>query len=136
MRAALVAISLAALTACSGGGGSAGSLCQAVGQIDGVGATFQGFDPTDREAALDQLRPARVTLGNLLDKAPREVRADIQVEVDYLQALIDSLQAAKPGDPADAVQRVQAVTDAHPKVAQAAAALQTFTIRECSPSST
>ena len=131
MRAALTAITLLALVACSSGGGSAQSLCQAVGGLDDVSSAFAGFDPTDRDAALDQLRPARVTLGDLLAKAPAEVRDDLQVEIDYVQALIDSLAAADPGDPADAAERVRSVTEAHPKVADAAAALSAFTTREC-----
>ena len=63
----------------------------------GVATTFQGFDPSDPEAALDQLRTARVTLGDLHDEAPDEVRDDLQVEIDYVQALIDALEQVEPG---------------------------------------
>ena len=136
MRSALVALTVIALAACSGSGGSAESLCQAVAQTPGLGSTFQGFDPTDRDAALNQLRPARVTLGQLLEKAPSRVHDDLQVEVDYVQALIDTLEAAAPGDPVDAARRVQVVTDAHPKVSSAAASLDAFTTKECSARST
>jgi len=96
-----------------------------------LSTTFQGFDPTDPEAALGQLRPARVALGNLLDDAPEEVRDDLQVEVDYVQALIDALDGVEPGDATQAALQVQSVTDAHPKVADAAATLAAFVEREC-----
>jgi hypothetical protein len=96
-----------------------------------LAATFQGFDPSDPEAALEQLRAARVTLGELHDEAPDEVRDDLQVEIDYVQALIDELEQVEPGDATEAALQVQAVTDAHPDVDEAAAELAAFSAREC-----
>ena len=93
--------------------------------------SFQGFDPTDPEAALERLRPARVQLGDLLDDAPEEVRDDLQVEIDYVQALIDALTSVEADDATQAALQVQAVTDAHPGVAGAAATLADFAEREC-----
>jgi hypothetical protein len=122
-----------ALAACSDHGGSADALCRAVADIDGIATTFQGFDPTDPEAALGRLRPARVALGDLLDKAPDSVRDDLQVEIDYVQALIDALDGVAAGDPIEAALQVQAVTDAHPGVAGASASLSSFAERECAP---
>lgn len=120
---------------CTSGGGSAAALCQAVAEGDGLATTLQGFDPTDSEAALEQLRPARVTLGNLLDDAPDEVADDLQVEIDYVQALIDALEGVEPGDATEAALQVQAVTDAHPAVDDAAASLAAFAADECAPGS-
>ena len=97
----------------------------------GLTTTFQGFDPTDPEAALEQLRPARVALGDLLDDAPAEVADDLQVEVDYVQALIEALETVPPGDATEAALPVQAATEAHPDVAGAAAELSAFEQREC-----
>ena len=94
-------------------------------------ATFQGFDPTDPEAALDQLRAARVELGDLLDAAPDEVRDDLQVEIDYVQALIDALEEVAPGDATESALQIQAVTDAHPDVDEASANLAAFAEEEC-----
>lgn len=131
MPRVLLVLLVAGLTACSSGGGSAEALCSAVAKEDGLATAFEGFDPTDPEAALEQLRPARVTLGNLLDDAPAEVHDDLRVEIDYVQALIDVLTTVSPGDPAGAVVKVQEVTDAHPDVADAAAALTAFAAREC-----
>ena len=96
-----------------------------------MATTFQGFDPTDPEAALEQLRPARVALGELLDDAPAEVVDDLEVEVAYVQALIDALEAVAPGDATEAATRVQSITDAHPDVEEAAAELSAFAAREC-----
>jgi hypothetical protein len=120
-----------ALGACSDDEGSADELCSAVAESEGLATSFQGFDPTDPEAALEQLRPARVTLGELLDAAPGEVRDDLQVEIDYVQALIETLDQVEPGDATESALQVQAVTDAHPDVPEAAAELAAFAEREC-----
>lgn len=121
--------------ACTGDGGSARDLCGALVDTEGITTQLQGFDPTDRDSALDLLRPARVTLGELRSQAPGEVRDDLQVEIDYVQALIDGLERVPAGDPAAAATEVQAVTDAHPGVADAAAELQAFADRECAAAS-
>lgn len=129
--AALVALVVSALAACTDDGGSAEELCRAVSRSDELTTSFQGFDPTDPATALEQLRPARVTLGELLDAAPEEVRDDLQVEIDYLQALIETLEEVEPGDAVESALQVQAVTDAHPQITDAAAALAAFAEREC-----
>jgi hypothetical protein len=120
-----------ALAACSDDSGSAEALCRAVADGDGITSVFQGFDPTDPEAALETVREARVVLGDLVDDAPDDVRDDLEVEIDYLQGLIEALEQVEPGDPTEAALQVQAVADAHPKVPAAAAALTTFAEREC-----
>jgi hypothetical protein len=126
-----VALLLLAAAACSDDEGSPESLCRAVAARGDVAATFQGFDPSDPEAALEQLRAARVTLGELHDAAPDEVRDDLQVEIDYVQALIDALEQVEPGDATEAALQVQAVTEAHPDVDAASAELAAFSEREC-----
>lgn len=126
-----IAVALLLVAACSDDEGSAASLCRALAERADAAATFQGFDPSDPEAALEQLRAARVTLGELHDEAPAEVRDDLQVEIDYVQALIDALEQVPPGDATEAALQVQAVTAAHPDVDEAAAELAAFSAREC-----
>ncbi len=116
---------------CSDDGGSAEALCASVAEDDGLTSTFQGFDPTDPEVALEQLRPARVALGDLLDEAPSEVADDLQVEIEYVQAMIEALESVSPGDATEAALQVHSVTEAHPGVAEAAAELAAFADREC-----
>ncbi len=116
---------------CSSDSGSAETLCGAVADSQDLTAVFQGFDPSDPEAALDRLRTARVTLGELHADAPSEVRDDLQVEIDYVQALIDALEPVDPGDATEAALQVQSVTDAHPDVGAAAAALTDFASKQC-----
>ena len=70
-RRAVAALAALALVACTDDDGSAAELCEAVADTGDLAATFQGFDPTDPEAALDQLRAARVALGDLLDVGAR-----------------------------------------------------------------
>jgi hypothetical protein len=130
VRRALAALVVLGVAACSDDG-SAEALCRAVAERDGLPATFRGFDPSDPDGALEQLRPARVALGDLLDAAPDEVADDLQVEIDYVQALIDALEEVEPGDAAAAALQVQAVTDTHPDVDEAAANLAAFAEREC-----
>ncbi len=116
---------------CSDDDGSAEQLCASVADGTGISVTLQGFDPTDPEAALEQLRPVRVALGDLLGEAPEEVQDDLQVEIDYVQALIDALEGVAPGDTTASALQVQAVTEAHPGVDEAAASLSAFAEREC-----
>jgi len=120
------------LAACSDESGSAEELCAALGAADGLATVFAGFDPTDSEAALDQLRTARVELGELQEAAPSDVRDDLQVEIDYVQALIDGLEQVPAGDPAAAAAMVQSVTDAHPDVQAAADGLEAYAAASCS----
>jgi hypothetical protein len=119
------------LVACRDDDGSAESFCRAVAEGEEISTTFQGFDPSDPEAALDQLRTARVTLGEVRDAAPGEVRDDLDVEIAYVDALSDALEPVAPGDASEAALQVQAVTDAHPQVDEAAAELAAYADREC-----
>lgn len=126
-------LAVTGLVACTDDGGSAEALCEVVRTDRSVAAVFAGFDPTDTERALEQLRTARVTLGELRDAAPDEVRDDLGVEIDYVQALIDGLDDIEGGDAAQAVEVVRQVTAEHPDVADAAANLATFGQEHCQP---
>jgi hypothetical protein len=119
-----------ALASCTDDGGSVAALCDTLASQDHA-STFAGFDPTDPEGALERFRTARVALGDLLDDAPTEIRDEIQIEIDYLQALVDALEDVPPGDATDTALRIQAVTDTHPDVERAAADLEAFTAEEC-----
>ena len=70
-------------------------------------------------------------LGDLLDAAPRRVRDDLQTEIDYVQALVDVLQRVEPGDATESALQIQAVSDAHPGVNEAAANLAAYAEEEC-----
>jgi len=122
---------VASLGGCSDDGGSAESLCQAIAEADGLTTSLDGFDPTDPEAALDQLRTVRVQLGELHDAAPEDAAQDLQVEIDYVQALVDVLEDVAPGDATESALRIQAVTEAHPDVDEAAANLAEYAEEEC-----
>jgi hypothetical protein len=125
-------VSVVAIAACSSDSGSTDELCQALGENPGFASVFEGFDPTDATAALEQLRTARVELGELKDVAPDEVGDDLQVEIDYVQGLIDALEALEPdADASEVALTVQSVTDVHPDVRDAAATLEQFAKDEC-----
>lgn len=131
MRRAVALLCVAALVACSDDEGSAAELCAAVREQPGVTNAFAGFDPTDTERALEQLRAARVTLGELRDAAPSEVRDELGVEIAYLQALVEGLETVDGQDPAETVALVQQITDQHPGVEGAAANLAAFAEESC-----
>ena len=82
-------------------------------------------------AVIDEFAPVT---NKPLDEAPDEVRDVLQVEIDYLDALIDALEQVEPGDEAEAALQVQAGTAAHPDVDEAAAELAAYTAGECSAS--
>lgn len=129
----VIVVAVVVLAACGGDSGSAEELCDIVRTDHTVGAVFAGFDPTDTDHALEQLRAARVTLGELHDAAPDEVRDDLTTEIEYVQALIDGLEGVTDGDPERAVEVVQQVTDEHDAVGDAAAALAAFSQEHCEP---
>ncbi len=123
-----------ALTACTDdGGGSAAELCAAIGDGQALSRVFEAFDPTDTDRALDQLRTARVRLGELHDLAPSEVQGALTTEIQYVQALIDGLEAAPADDPAAAVAAVNGLDEQRAAVEQANAELEAFEERECAP---
>jgi hypothetical protein len=130
--AALCAVALIACgAACSDDEGSAEELCAAVRRDPATLSAFDGFDPSDASDALDRLRTARVSLGELRDAAPDEVRDDLDVEIAYIQALIDGLSSLQGTDAADAVEVVRQVTEDHPDVEDASAALVAFSAEHC-----
>jgi len=131
MRRAVALLGAAALVACSGGDGSAEALCTAVRSEPSLTSAFAGFDPTDTERALEQLRAARVTLGELREAAPAEVRDDLTVEIDYVQALVEGLEGVDGRDASETVALVQQITDDHPGVRQASANLAAFAEETC-----
>ncbi len=134
LRRALVpvVVLVVALAACGGDEGSAEELCEAVRGETGRLNAFEGFDPTDTETALDQLRSARVLLGDLRDAAPAEVRDDLSIEIDYVQALVEGLEGVDGRDAEETVAMVQRITDEHPEVAAAQAELTAFAEESCS----
>lgn len=130
--AALVATVALVPAACSDDeSGSPEELCRALRSQPALSSTFDGFDPTDVPAALEQLRSARVTLGELRDAAPSEVKDDLSVEIDYVQALIDGLEPLEAADSAEVVATVRAITADHPDVEAAAATLAAYSEETC-----
>ncbi|MFZ6003875.1 MAG: hypothetical protein ACOYXM_08070 [Actinomycetota bacterium] len=131
MRRAIALGCVAVLAACGGDEGSAEELCAAVRADRSTPAVFSGFDPTDTSRAVEQLREARVTLGELRDAAPSELRDDIDLEIAYVQALLERLEDLGGAEPESVVQAVREVTDAHPDVADAAARLDAWSDESC-----
>lgn len=131
MRRAVALGCVVVLAACGGDEGSAKELCAALRAGPSTAAVFSGFDPTDTSRAVDQLREARVALGELRQAAPSELRNDIDVEIAYVQALLERLEALSGAEPERVVQAVREVTDANPDVDDAAARLEAWSTESC-----
>jgi hypothetical protein len=130
--AAAVAVAVSGLGACGDdGGGSAQAFCASVADRDAFAAVVDGFDYSDRDRALDQMRTARVELGELREDAPGEIRSDLDVQVDATETLIDALEAAPAGDPVATVEAVRAVQPDLDEVEEAGARLEAWTREHC-----
>jgi hypothetical protein len=117
---------------CSDGkGGSAEQLCGIVGSGSFSDLFSSGFDPTDTDRALAQLRAATVDLDQLHDAAPSEVRGAVQDELSYLTALTKVLEDVDPDDPAAVVTAVNALRAQRTAAQAASAKLQTYQDAHC-----
>lgn len=129
---ALAVSAATAVTACSNGDqGSAEKLCAAVRADPSASTVFADFDPSDAPHALEQLRAARVTLGELRRAAPKEVRGELDIEIAYVQDLIDGLSADKGLDASQAADIVRTITAKHPDVSTASATLEAYNTEHC-----
>jgi hypothetical protein len=117
--------------ACTKDKGSTQELCAALAKGT-FASVFNGFDPAHPTKALDQLRTARVDLGELKDAAPKDQRADLQIEIDYVQALVDALDPlGNDADVTTVAATMRQVTDEHPEVVKASARLAAFQKKSC-----
>jgi hypothetical protein len=129
---AAVALAAAGLGACGDDdGGSAEAFCASVADREALAAVVDGFDYSDRDRALDQMRTARVELGELREDAPSEIRSDLDVQVDATETLIDALEAAPAGEPVATVEAVRAVQPDLAEVEEAGARLEAWTREHC-----
>jgi hypothetical protein len=120
-----------AVAGCGDDGGDAEAFCPLVADRAGLAAMTEGFDPSDRDRALEQLRAIRVELGELRAAAPSEIRGDLDTQIDAAQGLIDALDAVPPGDPAAAVEAVRAAQAEMDGLPQATENLEAWTEQNC-----
>jgi hypothetical protein len=133
-----VALAAAATVAVTGLGacgddddGAVEAFCASVADREALAAVVDGFDYSDRDRALDQMRTARVELGELREDAPGEIRSDLDVQVDATETLIEALEGAPAGDPAATVEAVRAVQPDLAEVEEAGARLEAWTREHC-----
>jgi Spy/CpxP family protein refolding chaperone len=140
-RAAALAAALATVAstaACSDddGGGTAAELCALVADGRHANLFAEGFDPTDRARALAQLRAAEVDLDELLAAAPGDLRAAIDDEIRYVEALLEAVEGTDPDDPAAVVSAVNALDEEREAAEVAALDLAAFQAEQCGRSAT
>jgi hypothetical protein len=132
--AAAAAVLLLAVVggACSDGkGGSARQLCGIVGSGSFSELFQSGFDPTDTDRALAQLRAATVDLDQLHDAAPSEVRGAVTDEQAYIDALTKVLEDVSRDDPAAVVAAVNGLGAQRTAAQAASARLQAYQDAHC-----
>lgn len=111
--------------------GSVEELCAALEDRSAFSAVFEGFDPTDTDRAIEQLRTARVQLGELRDAAPREIHDELDIEIDGVQQLIEALEGVEPGNSTEAIEAVRALEDELEGMGQATEALDRWVTERC-----
>ena len=94
-RALLVGLALVfgALTACGGDSDGQSAFCDAASDTESFEAIFADFDPADTESAIAAFRKARDTEIELRRDAPDAIRADIDLLVQFLDDLVEGLEA-------------------------------------------
>jgi Spy/CpxP family protein refolding chaperone len=133
-RAALAAaVVVVAAAACSDddGGGTAAELDALVADGRHAGLFSDGFDPTDRDRALAQLRAAEVDRDELRAAAPGDLRAASDDEIRYVEALVEAVEGTDPDDPAQVVAAVNALDDEREAAEVAALDLAAFQAEQC-----
>ncbi len=94
-RALLVGLALvvAPLAACGDDSDDQSAFCDAASDTESFEAIFADFDPTDTESAIAAFRKARDTEIDLRRDAPDAIRADIDLLVQFLDDLVEGLEA-------------------------------------------
>lgn len=94
-RALLVGLALvvAPLAACGDDSDDQSAFCDAASDTESFEAIFADFDPTDTDSAIAAFRKARDTEIELRRDAPDAIRADIDLLVQFLDDLVEGLEA-------------------------------------------
>jgi hypothetical protein len=121
---AVVVVLAALTTACRDDGADTAAFCAAAADSQRFGATFDGLDPTDVDAALVAYESARRTEMELRAVAPDAVRADVDVLVGFFEDLIAGLRTADPAS----VRRPSVYADLRPRYDQVEAASERITL--------
>ncbi len=130
-RIAALICAVGLVVGCSSDEGSIEELCEAWRAVPDATTLFAGFDPSDAPKAKDQVAAGMAVLHELRDAAPKDARADLDLEIAYFEALVDALATLDGSDPEQAATVVASVTADHPGVADAAARLRSLTEESC-----
>jgi len=130
-RFAALLCAISVLLGCTSDEGSIEDLCAAWKAVPDAAGLFAGFDPSDAPRAVEQLASARVVLRELRGAAPEGPREDLDVEIAYVDALIDGLSGLGSEDAQQAAEVVSEITAEHPRVAEASASLAAFSQTSC-----
>jgi hypothetical protein len=125
-----------AVGGCSDGGGSAAELCRAVGSGGFEQVFRQGFDPTDTDRALAQLRTAAVDLDELHAAAPSEVRGAVRDELAYVDAVTKVVRRTDPDDQEAVVAGVNGLAKERAAAQAASATLAAYQQAHCTSTTT
>jgi hypothetical protein len=112
-------------------GGSVEEFCALVQDRSRFQRIVDDFDPSDVVRALDQLRTAHLELETLVGAAPSEVRSDLQLQADAVEAMIHALESVDPTDTVAAAEALNAALAEIDEVPAATMRLEAWTREHC-----
>jgi hypothetical protein len=126
----MLALALVA-SACGDDDADVGAFCERARDQARFDAVFEGFTLDDRVAAHDRLAAATDELEQLRDLAPSELRSDLVLLLDAVEAVDRAVDELDPSDP-DSVERALApIDERRADIEDANARLETFRQTRC-----
>lgn len=129
---AVVVVTVAAcgaLGACSDDSPSREAFCAAAIEARSDTALFADFDPENPDAAIIDLNAALVVQRSLREKAPKAVRSDLDVVIDFVDDLVAGLSAGDAGVGRPEI--YEQLLPRHGEVTEAAARLERYLDEAC-----
>lgn len=124
------------VAACSDDGADPEAFCARSLDASRFAETFsEGFDPADVDGALAAFREARGEEQALRDLAPEAIRSDIDVLIDYLDQLIEGLEAEDP-DSNERPAVYDELRSRRDEVAAASGRIDQYVTANCTPTTT
>lgn len=127
------AIACAALaTSCRDDSPSREAFCAAAKEARSDTSVFADFDPENADAAIIDLEAALAVQRSLREKAPKAVRSDLDVIIDFVDDLIAGLSAGDAGVGRPEI--YEQLLPRHGEVAEASARLERYLDEACATS--
>lgn len=120
-----------ALTACGGDDGDLAAFCEKATDAGQLDAVFDTFDPSDVEGTAAQFGDALTAYEALRGDAPKAVRDDLDVLIEFTTDFRNQLLAGDPTDPATTTEVGLDLEERFAEVEIATTELETFVTGGC-----